>query len=635
MKSIKTIFNRILFSAFGLLATFTLIFLTIFITPRTSAISEDTLDFYNLNGIYYYDPAGQSCIPSVNGININGSDATTKVWTGLVSLGFNDVQAAAIMGNIQGESGFNPFSVNGASNYNQMTWEELTNPSIIDAATGLTQNKGDRRLWMLNDLPENLRQYFLNPSRFGSSSYQTIVSEIGENNFDAVVASELQSLKNEIYNKNPSRYGKFLSIPTVEEAAITYCTWNETPASSIELAEEKCRAGPRSSYARQFYDKYAGTTSSDTPATPNNGSNVTIIGDSITVRSESAIKSYMPQADIRAEVGRHFDEGLELLKTIPQSELRNILVFALGSNANGTNEDNARAVIEYAGSNRQVVFVTDYSLGWHDYTQNNALFKSLANEYKNVIIADWATAVSAAPSKYVAQETEPVDVHPTVPDGTELFAKVLYETITNGAVNNANASGCYGGGGVWNSSDLPVYNQCDPRWGNLHFGSGGLYGSQGATICYAGCGPTSFAIMATVLLGREILPTETNDYAGLKGMYVTGAGSSWDITRVLAEKYQLQYKQINASGGSSACISAVNQALQDGWMIHTTGYSAINTPPFTDGGHYIGIAGLTSDGKWLVADSVSENRGHGNRPYEPADVISAGMNCGNVRGIKK
>ncbi len=617
------------------LKPFFCIFMAFALVGPASALSDAELDYMNTIGAYYYNPSGVDCAPGVSGVNISGNDATEKTWTALVSLGFTDIQAAAIMGNIQAESGFNPFAVNGASNYSTMTWEQLLND--INPATGIIQMKNGRRQTMLNNLPNNVREYFLNPSRFGTTgtTYSSIVSEIGESNYDSVLASELKTFYDGL---DDSRFYKlFLDDSTVEDAALTFCTYNEAPGQTTAEARANCQASSRSSYARNWYDQYAGTTSAGTPATANDGSNVLIIGDSITVRSESALKSLMPNVSINAEVGRHFNTGLDILKNTPQSGLRNILVFALGTNANGTNETNARAVIDYVGSSRQVIFVTNYSLGAHDYTQNNALFKSLANEYNNVIVADWSAAVSGNPNEYIANEGGSMDVHPTIPAGTELFAKTIYNTITNGAANNSNANSCYGGDSAWNSTDLPNYDQCDPRWGKLWFGPGGINGGQGLTICWGGCGPSSFAIMATTLLGREILPSETSDKAGLAGMnyYSPGSGyqgSAFGITSYLAGQYGLQYKVFPGGGGRENCIAAVNSALQDGWMLHVAGGNLYGTgnPPFTPVGHLIGITGLTADGKWVIADSA-----HGNNTYEPAEVLNAGLNCGTLRGIKR
>lgn len=175
-------------------------------------------------------------------------------------------------------------------------------------------------------------------------------------------------------------------------------------------------------------------------------------------------------------------------------------------------------------------------------------------------------------------------------------------------------------------SDLIFYLQCDPRWGNLNYGPGGIRGNDGtdSTICKSGCGPTSFAVIAANLKrDSSITPDKTADIAGKAGMHVPDKGSSWDITRVLANHYGLTAVKI---GGS---ISAIDEYLSRGYMIHTSGKGA---PPFSTGGHYIAIV-KSENGKWLVADSGSRRTGP-SRWYDPATVM-AGMNLNNVWAVKK
>lgn len=175
-------------------------------------------------------------------------------------------------------------------------------------------------------------------------------------------------------------------------------------------------------------------------------------------------------------------------------------------------------------------------------------------------------------------------------------------------------------------SDLIFYLQCDPRWGNLNYGPGGIRGNDGtdSTICKSGCGPTSFAVIAANLKrDSSITPDKTADIAGKAGMHVPDKGSSWDITRVLANHYGLTAVKI---GGS---ISAIDEYLNRGYMIHTSGKGA---PPFSTGGHYIAIV-KSENGKWLVADSGSRRTGP-SRWYDPATVM-AGMNLNNVWAVKK
>lgn len=178
----------------------------------------------------------------------------------------------------------------------------------------------------------------------------------------------------------------------------------------------------------------------------------------------------------------------------------------------------------------------------------------------------------------------------------------------------------------YTGSGIPQYFQCNESWSGLMYGPDGVHGSRGSTICESGCGPTSFAMMATALLRRNIYPDEVADLAGKKGMHAYSEeagwiGSSWAITQTLAKAYGLQFQAID-----SCNIDAINNLLRDGWMIHTSG---AGSAPFTQGGHYIGIAGINDSGDWYVVDSAK-----GNKYYSPNTVINAGMKCGNVKAIK-
>lgn len=169
------------------------------------------------------------------------------------------------------------------------------------------------------------------------------------------------------------------------------------------------------------------------------------------------------------------------------------------------------------------------------------------------------------------------------------------------------------------SGEFKFYGQSDPKWGSKPFGS--------TTISSGGCGPTSFAMLATELLGKDILPDETAKVAGDAGMHVPGAGSSWQITKTLADHYGLEYEKIDASSVKDA-IDKINQHLQDGWKIHISGHGGT----LYGGGHYIGIRELTSDGKWLLADSGKAQE-NSEKPWDPETVMS-GAYLANIHAIR-
>jgi hypothetical protein len=162
-----------------------------------------------------------------------------------------------------------------------------------------------------------------------------------------------------------------------------------------------------------------------------------------------------------------------------------------------------------------------------------------------------------------------------------------------------------------------IYNQFDPQWAKLPYGS--------TTIAAAGCGPSSMAMVITALTGQSVTPKDTTAYADSKGMY-TAAGSSWAIARVVAEHWGLKANNI------ANTVAAVNAVLNAGGLVVTSGRGAT---PFTSGGHYITIRGVTSSGKWKIGDSNGNIGGqNSNKEWDPQQILDI-ANAGNVVAITK
>lgn len=595
----------------------------------TDSISDSVLEFNAKNNQLYYNPNQDPCINLAGGTTttVTGDTNEDKIWNYFVNAGIegfsNNIAAiAGAMGNIQQESNFQPYATSGQY-IGLVQWGNDRNQTIKSQLSAL----GYGNYWHRDNSRPNIPEAAIDAAiqieldwLFQESQFKKFVEGIGKTNNQTGVAGAESYSDLWLVVVEGAHASSAVSQHTGKSNALidSYAKSQNTRYVYWQEAEN------RREYAAQIYQKYSNyATSGNTSTKKEDGSNVLIIGDSITVRSENDIKELLPKATINAKVGRTFKEGVEILKS-QKSNLKDIIVFALGSNDDTITEDLAREVLQIAGNDRQVIFVTNYSLGKHDYDQHNTLFNALSTQNDNVVIADWASAVSDEPTKFIAEED--VDVHPTTGEGTKLFAQTIYDAISSDSVQSVNNNYCSPyGGGTWNSSDFPTYLQCDERWGSYRYGTGGINGKQGTSICDSGCGPSSFAMMATVLLGREVFPSETADIAGKAGMHVTDAGSSWEITNTLAKHYGLQYQDFGTSRNS--CINVINNALNDGWMIHTSG---AGSKPFSNGGHYIGIVGIDNNGNWLIVDSS-----HGNASYAPSAVVNAGLKCDNLKGIRK
>lgn len=222
------------------------------------------------------------------------------------------------------------------------------------------------------------------------------------------------------------------------------------------------------------------------------------------------------------------------------------------------------------------------------------------------------------------------------------YAKQFLSVNPGGLPEKADASGYGSGenvncvvaeypGGVYTGEGTPVnidgivaFLQCDPAWGGLNFGEQGINGGDGNTICAAGCGPTSFASIAATL-GISTNPAETADIAGRAGMYVHGAGSSWAITSTLAGHYGLKYEPLG-----DYSVEYINTQLRSGGMIHVAGSGSM---PYTSGGHYIAIIGISDSGDWIVTDS-GHSAEYAVATYNPQQIV-AGMHVGSAGVVRR
>ncbi len=159
-----------------------------------------------------------------------------------------------------------------------------------------------------------------------------------------------------------------------------------------------------------------------------------------------------------------------------------------------------------------------------------------------------------------------------------------------------------------------VYIQTDPRWANDPYSS--------TTIGRSSCGPSSMTMIITALTGKAMDIHEVVKVAGDGGMYVPGQGSSWEVGPYLAKHYNLKSKHIPKT------VAAVNEAVRGGGYVIMSGRGSV---PFTSGGHYIHIRGITPDGKWLVGDSA--HRAANEQPWDPNFILS--MAADNLVSITK
>lgn len=160
------------------------------------------------------------------------------------------------------------------------------------------------------------------------------------------------------------------------------------------------------------------------------------------------------------------------------------------------------------------------------------------------------------------------------------------------------------------SNDFTIYNQCE-------FGPyGGDWGTRTAesatrgTICAEGCIPTSLAMIAKNLTGLDVTPDDTVNLYNAAGLWnANGPGSMVTSPMNAAFNYKMKVEQITDKGN----VATYKAVFDKGGLV-----MAISTgsSPFLPGRHAIVIRGITSDGKFMVADPgrTENNRSPLNMP---------------------
>lgn len=397
---------------------FSVISSILILNPAFAAIpNEEILDYYEQNGVYYYNPVGDEDACNSAATILSGNTTEEKIWNYFVNHGFTDAQTAGILGNAMVESGLEPTR---ASNGNY--W-------------GLFQWGFGRKDKLFTKLKNAGLSQYTNNEYWGSGSSK----KISGSDFDRVLATELDFTLSETDRNWQSEIKK---QNTPESAAEVFLTLFERAVNGkSEILYYKPFVGQlyqgtkkRRDYAKKYYKEYSGKGVAATGVSGiEKGKNLTVIGDSITFYSNAAIRSQFTDLDssnINAVVGRQWHEGIDVAKKI---KLSDTVIFALGTNTSDLTKKKIENAIEAIGKNRKIVLVTNYEVkNPHTYDSNNKLLKTFAKNHSNIYLADWASAIAAKGSKYMAD-----NLHPNA-KGQKLFAEVLYKAV-NGSLD---AKGC-------------------------------------------------------------------------------------------------------------------------------------------------------------------------------------------------
>ncbi len=148
----------------------------------------------------------------------------------------------------------------------------------------------------------------------------------------------------------------------------------------------------------------AGTAIGPVPSAPSapgavDGSDITMIGDSVTLGSAPDLHRVLPGISLDAEVGRMMESAPDLCRRLlAEHRLRGTVVLALGTNAIFGPEDldHVRAVI---GARRLVLTTVRGPFPWQNGV--NSVVRAYRRDHPDVLLDDWYTTVEPAPGPAV------------------------------------------------------------------------------------------------------------------------------------------------------------------------------------------------------------------------------------------
>ena len=154
-----------------------------------------------------------------------------------------------------------------------------------------------------------------------------------------------------------------------------------------------------------------------------------------------------------------------------------------------------------------------------------------------------------------------------------------------------------------NGMQIPHYLQTD--YGNIPYGGG--------SIATSGCGPTSFAMVASYLTGKAITPVDAVSWCG-NSYYKPGVGTYWSYFAAAASHFGC------GSVTHTNDPNKVLKALSEGHPVISSQSAGL----FTRGGHFIVLRGVTASGKVLVNDpNDSASKNYINREFDMMSEIHA------------
>ena len=162
-------------------------------------------------------------------------------------------------------------------------------------------------------------------------------------------------------------------------------------------------------------------------------SDVTVIGDSVALRSSASFATLLPNAQLDAAVSRSFDNAFEIFQNeISSGTLSKTTVLAIGVNSLDHYQEDIQQFIDALPDGYRMVIVTPYNAGDEAKVKEARDYElSLAKSYSYITVADWYKAATNHPE--IWNGTDGVHYSDANTKGANLYVKTIQQAIDKSA----------------------------------------------------------------------------------------------------------------------------------------------------------------------------------------------------------
>lgn len=166
-------------------------------------------------------------------------------------------------------------------------------------------------------------------------------------------------------------------------------------------------------------------------------SDVTVIGDSVALRSSASFSSLLPDAQVDAAVSRSFDDAFEIFQNeISSGTLSQTTVLAVGVNSLDNYQEDLQQFIDALPDGYRLIIVTPYNANNEAQVKEVRDYElTLADTYNYVTVADWYKATTKHPE--IWSGTDGVHYSDSDTTGADLYVKTIQKAIEKSAKNPA------------------------------------------------------------------------------------------------------------------------------------------------------------------------------------------------------